>query len=263
MTAPTAPTTPSFPLPQIDLSEGKVLPDARDSAYSLVEIFSSCEGEGAQCGVPMTFVRFSKCNLACSFCDTPYDRVAFKASEITLADLILEHKPAWIKFTGGEPTLQLRASLINTIKASDPSVKFCMETNGMLWSDAIPLLDYIVISPKRLRSEGVEIPKEKWLHPEWMLLTRTWVPDELRFIVTSSSDDWFEEHPLFSYANHIVFSPVFHGIDLPEWHQSGMGHPGCKGTVDQVSLNQCLRLVDKYKKRARLSIQMHKIIGAR
>ena len=34
------------------------------------EIFYSIEGEGVRVGQPTTFVRLSKCNLRCHFCDT-------------------------------------------------------------------------------------------------------------------------------------------------------------------------------------------------
>ena len=38
--------------------------------YHLHAIFSSLQGEGRNVGRPATFIRFSSCNLACTWCDT-------------------------------------------------------------------------------------------------------------------------------------------------------------------------------------------------
>ena len=40
--------------------------------YRINEIFYSLQGEGRNTGRAAVFVRFSGCNLACSFCDTDF-----------------------------------------------------------------------------------------------------------------------------------------------------------------------------------------------
>ena len=36
------------------------------------EIYESIQGESTFAGLPCTFVRLSRCNLRCRWCDTPY-----------------------------------------------------------------------------------------------------------------------------------------------------------------------------------------------
>ena len=50
-------------------------PNWRENGETLEinEIFYSIEGEGQRVGQPTTFIRLSKCNLRCSFCDTEFD----------------------------------------------------------------------------------------------------------------------------------------------------------------------------------------------
>lgn len=40
--------------------------------YAVNEIFYSLQGEGWYTGTPAVFLRFSRCNRACPFCDTDF-----------------------------------------------------------------------------------------------------------------------------------------------------------------------------------------------
>jgi len=44
--------------------------DESKTLYPVMEIFTSIQGEGAMMGIPVDFIRFSGCNLACPWCDT-------------------------------------------------------------------------------------------------------------------------------------------------------------------------------------------------
>jgi organic radical activating enzyme len=89
------------------------------------EIFASLQGEGPSIGRPVAFVRLSRCNLACTWCDTAYtwrfegdnrphrDGLAFerKANQIVLSEddvaaRIMALGQDRLVITGGEPLLQ-------------------------------------------------------------------------------------------------------------------------------------------------------------
>ena len=55
--------------------------------YKINEIFYSLQGEGHNAGRAAVFVRFSKCNLRCPFCDTNFDDY----KEMTADELSLIH----------------------------------------------------------------------------------------------------------------------------------------------------------------------------
>lgn len=109
------------------------------------EIFYSLQGEGHYTGTPAVFVRFAGCNLKCSFCDT--DFTSF--TEMTEDDIVREigQYPAnHIVITGGEPTLQITASLVSKLHDAGKYVQ--IETNG---TNVLPdgcNIDWVTCSPK-------------------------------------------------------------------------------------------------------------------
>lgn len=111
------------------------------------EIFYSLQGEGHFTGTPAIFIRLSGCNLKCDFCDTQHQSYT-EISEEEIIMRIAEYNTAHIVITGGEPTLQLTASLVEKLHLAGKFVQ--IETNG-----AIPLshellrsIDWITCSPK-------------------------------------------------------------------------------------------------------------------
>jgi organic radical activating enzyme len=143
------------------------------------EIFFSLQGEGKHAGRPSVFVRTSRCNLYCRWCDTPYtwnwrghgfehvggDESRFDAEQETLTlacEQVVEHVRRFpclnVVLTGGEPLLQAEAcaELMQRLRALEPGYRFDIETNGTL----VPppsmqaLVDLYTVSPK-LENSGV------------------------------------------------------------------------------------------------------------
>ncbi|UCC38402.1 MAG: 7-carboxy-7-deazaguanine synthase QueE [Candidatus Aminicenantes bacterium] len=115
----------------------------------ITEIFSAIQGEGRRQGEPTLFVRFSGCNLKCSFCDTKY--AWNKGREYSISQVLEKIKklrksyPAqWVCLTGGEPLLQDVKELVKSLKREKFKVQ--VETNATVFR---PLpVDWYSISPK-------------------------------------------------------------------------------------------------------------------
>ena len=118
---------------------------------NIQEIFRSIQGEGRYTGVPAVFVRFSGCNLRCTYCDTKrswrpvkycaYQPIEFSRRTVRVpnnisvqdcADMIYWLAPnGLVCFTGGEPLLQA-GYIAAVIKLLGEKYKYLIETNGTL-----------------------------------------------------------------------------------------------------------------------------------
>lgn len=107
------------------------------------EIFYSLQGEGRYTGTPAVFVRFSGCNLKCDFCDTLHQE-SKDMTEDEICEAVGREKGIHVVLTGGEPSLQLTASLID--KLHDIGKFVAVETNG---TKELPQnVDWVTCSPK-------------------------------------------------------------------------------------------------------------------
>jgi 7-carboxy-7-deazaguanine synthase len=135
-------------------------------AYAVKEIFYTLQGEGANTGRAAVFCRFAGCNLwtgreqdrahaTCQFCDTDFVGIDGPgggrfASASELAGAVADAWPQeetgrrFVVCTGGEPLLQLDASLVSAFHVAGFEV--AVETNGTLAPPAG--IDWLCVSPK-------------------------------------------------------------------------------------------------------------------
>ncbi len=187
------------------------------------EIFASLQGEGPSAGKPCAFIRLSRCNLACVWCDTAYtwrfdgdtrphrDDTAFerKANQVEMieadaaAQIAALGQPRLV-ITGGEPLLQ-GAALARMITLLPPML-IEIETNGTV--APAPALDALVqqynVSPKLAHSGNAA---DLALIPErlaaWAADPRAW----FKFVIAAPDD--LEEVLALQQAHAIPPSRIF------------------------------------------------------
>lgn len=134
-----------------------------DPTLVVSEVFGpTLQGEGPSAGRPAGFVRLGRCNLACSWCDTPYTwdwsrfDPAAELHEIRAADVVAQVAAMGVDLvvvTGGEPLLQQRRlpALLAPLRALGCEVE--VETAGTVAPDLAPgLVDRWNVSPKLAHS---------------------------------------------------------------------------------------------------------------
>ena len=172
------------------------------------EIFASLQGEGPSIGKPSTFVRLSRCNLACVWCDTAYtwrftgdnrphrDGLAFErgANQVTLdeaevAARIAALAPSRLVVTGGEPLLQgpALARMLALLLAELPGLHIEVETNGTV--TPAPALDGLVdqynVSPKLKHSgNAIDLAQIPERLAAWAADPRAW----FKFVIAEPDD---------------------------------------------------------------------------
>jgi len=184
--------------------------------YKVNEIFYSIQGEGWFTGTPMIFVRFSGCNLKCSWCDTKYHLTGTEYDIVQLTQKIIEIKkqyandsfvgPTSICLTGGEPTIQPAFSLLCSTLIG---LGFCLyiETNGTGKIDAYLQLNrgaHITVSPKR---------QTKFMLPNFYHVVKIIVDEEMTWeellTITFPVFTYNDQQSLFFHVP-IYLQPVYY-----------------------------------------------------
>jgi organic radical activating enzyme len=184
------------------------------------EIFYSLQGEGGRTGEASVFIRLTKCNLACSFCDTDFaDGDEMSVDEILEAISVYPCK--WIIWTGGEPTIQLKDAHLAVFR--EHGYKQAIETNG---TRRVPsLIDYITCSPK----QDYETIKNR-------------IPFVHEIRMPIQAGDPVPDISVFPKADNYFLSPVFDA-----------------DKINLENVAYCVELI-KLHPQWRLSLQTHKLI---
>jgi 7-carboxy-7-deazaguanine synthase len=139
-----------------------LVPNRVEGTAILAEKFGSFQGEGPWTGQRCVFVRFSRCNLRCGWCDTKYtwDWTQYDPTEVServavpeLARWVNERAVDLMVITGGEPMLQ-QPAMVALASAVLDHVRVQVETNGtQIPQPALAeLVDLWVVSPKLANS---------------------------------------------------------------------------------------------------------------
>ncbi len=173
-----------MPAPAIPLSE-----------LQLLEVFSSIQGEGLLVGCRQIFLRLATCNLACAYCDTPFELTAncrvedspgsgnFRSIPNPVAlDTMIGTLFRWcsdtpgahhsFSLTGGEPLAQYEV-LAEWLPALRRILPVYLETNGTLPEALAVLLDqldWVAMDIKLASQTGAPTPWER--HREFLRLAR-------------------------------------------------------------------------------------------
>lgn len=113
--------------------------------YPVAEKFVSINGEGKRAGELAVFIRFRKCNLRCSYCDTKWADSDDCKAEMLSAEEITEYVIGTgvenVTLTGGEPLLQADIyCLIEMLMKNKCRVE--IETNGSISVQELSTKEY-------------------------------------------------------------------------------------------------------------------------
>lgn len=210
----------------------------------VAEKFISINGEGTRAGELAVFVRFTGCNLRCSYCDTmwanepgcPYEEM----SPAQICEYVRSTGIKNVTLTGGEPLLQKDMDKLISLLISKCGVRVEIETNGAV--DLRPFAELpegrpLFTMDYKLPSSGYE---DRMIAENFSVLEKE---DTVKFVSGSRADleragEIIEKYGLLDRC-HVYFSPVFGRIEPAE-------------IVDFM--------LNKRMNKARIQIQMHKVI---
>lgn len=208
----------------------------------IVERFITISGEAPIIGEPIYLIRFSGCNLGCSYCDTEYkdeinERITTDNLISEINNIIKEYPYLKVLFTGGEPLLEERQEELYLIMKNLTNIEFFIETNGSIDIKYFDLPNvYYVVDWKTPSSNCNNFFLES------NLKKMRFQNDVIKFVVSKSDLKWVKEKIDFINKTNpflrLYISPQYGKIELKE--------------IAEFIINNRLSLI--------ISIQLHKLI---
>ncbi|MFM7769720.1 MAG: 7-carboxy-7-deazaguanine synthase QueE, partial [Bacteroidota bacterium] len=125
--------------------------DKLDYTYSVMETFTSVQGEGFHSGVPAFFIRLAGCNVGCVWCDVKESWEEEGHPKQTVSDLLEQALTSGAKVvivTGGEPTMHDLTALTDVLRMNGFQIH--LETSGT--EVLTGTFDWITFSPKKFKA---------------------------------------------------------------------------------------------------------------
>ncbi len=191
---------------------------ADEELIRIHEIYESIQGESTFAGLPCTFVRLSRCNLRCRWCDTSQ---AFEGGIQMTRTEVLERALSFgtplVELTGGEPLLQAGAiPLLREL--CDAGRTVLLETSGER--------DISPVDPRVHRIVDLKAPGSgEHERNRWENIEHLTERDEVKIVLADRADyEWAKsvlaQHDLQGRVNEVLLSPVWGELDprdLVQW----------------------------------------------
>lgn len=201
--------------------------------FKVNEIFESIQGEGLLIGKPMNFIRFSRCNLSCRWCDTRFE----EGKNLKVEEIIsrLNKKRTWVSLTGGEPMLENLMPLIEILHKE--GYRIMLETNSTIYDKKIlDNVDHISADIKP-PSSGNPI----------------WNPKVIRYCKKNPEKSQIKV--VIQDNRDVEFFKQIYDSRYPNW----ILQPQAK----KIKEIDYIRLIENTPENARIIPQIHKIIGVK
>tara|TARA_B100000029_G_scaffold484358_1_gene536465 strand:- start:717 stop:1358 length:642 start_codon:yes stop_codon:yes gene_type:complete len=181
------------------------------------EIYKSIQGESSYSGIPCIFIRFTYCNLRCSYCDTEY--AFYEGKDMTIEEILEKVESLdcnLVEITGGEPLLQDGCiELIKNLEKRNHTV--LLETGGALPINKVSSKTHIILDIKCPSSKMDD--KNYWKNIKELKKT-----DEVKFVIGDKADYNWSKKIITKYdltkKCSILMSPVYDKIKprkIVEW----------------------------------------------